>query len=180
MLAVRKANKADVPRILEIYAPYIKNTTITFEYTVPTIEEFTARFESISSEFPYYVAEDGGRVVGYAYGSRAFERAAYAWDADFSIYIDSEYFSKGIGKLLAHAVEDELRTMGYHNIYAIITGENERSLRFHEKLGYSFAGKLSKSGYKNGKWLDVYWYEKRLCPAEKPVPIKKKENGNDL
>lgn len=177
MPTLRKASPEDIERILEIYAPYITDTTITFEYTVPTLEEFTARFESIAGEFPYYVAEDEGRIAGYAYASRAFERAAYAWDADFSVYMDMEYRGHGVGKLLAAAVEEDLRKMGYHNLYAIITGENEISVRFHEKLGYTLAGRLTKSGYKSGRWLDVYWYEKRLCPPDAPKPVKKIENG---
>ena len=97
-MSIRQATVQDVPRILEIYGPYVKNTAISFEYTVPTIEDFTRRFLDITAQFPWLVWEENGVVLGYAYGSRPFERAAYQWSAEASIYLCPEACGKGIGK----------------------------------------------------------------------------------
>ena len=85
-MPIRPATVQDIPRILEIYAPYIQNTAISFEYTVPDLEEFTQRFLKITNPFPWLVWEENGTVFGYAYGSLPFERAAYQWSASASIY----------------------------------------------------------------------------------------------
>ena len=92
---IRLAAHADLPAILAIYAPYVENTTYTFEYDVPTLESFTARFDAITAQFPWLVWEDDGRVLGYAYGSAPFERAAYQWCAEVSIYLAPEIQGKG-------------------------------------------------------------------------------------
>ncbi len=170
-ITIRKATREDVPKILEIYAPYIKQTCITFEYDVPTLSEFEQRFEKTSSLYPYFVACHESEIVGYAYASRAFERAAYAWSADLSVYVAMDKRGRGIGKKLVMAIEDALYDMGICNLYAIITGENMASVNFHKKLGYTLAGTLTKSGYKMGRWHDVYFYEKRLDDINPPKSI---------
>lgn len=169
-LIIRHANNTDIPRFLEIYAPYILDTTYSFEYTVPTMESFTERFRKITSFYPWLTAELDGVVVGYAYGSRMFERAAYMWDADVSIYVEKGYHGMKIGSKLYRELEDILRKMGYCNLYAIITGENESSLMFHEKCGYTREAKMERVGCKFGRWLDVYWYVKRIRNEEPSAP----------
>lgn len=172
---IRFATREDVRRMLEIYAPYVMKTTITFEYEAPDPETFMVRFERITARYPWIVWEENGEVLGYAYADQAFSRAAYAWDADMSIYLDESVRSRGIGGRLYDCLEAMLRRRGYHNLYAIITGENTVSIRFHEKRGYERLGTLKSSGYKFGRWLDVYWYGLRLCeehrPEEAPAPF---------
>ena len=165
---IRPAKREDVPAILNIYAPYVRETTITFEYDVPEITGFYARFDSISGRYPYLVWEEGGRILGYAYADRAFARAAYAWDADLSIYLDMNERGRGVGTKLYGCLEEIMKNHGYHNLYALITGENAASVRFHESRGYGRLGVLKDSGWKFGRWLDVYWYGLRLRPAENP------------
>ena len=155
---IRRATCADVGRMLEIYAPYVRDTAISFEYQPPSPEDFRQRFENISRRYPWIVWEEDGRVLGYAYASAAFERAAYRWDADMSIYVDGEARGKGIGCALYNCLEGLLRRMGYCNLYALITADNLPSCRFHEKRGYVLQGVLKRSGYKFGKWYDVNWY----------------------
>ena len=159
---IRIATEADVPAILEIYAPYVTGTTITFEYDVPTQTEFLSRFRSITCEFPWLVWEDRGEILGYAYACRPFERAAYSWCAEPSIYLKASARGQGIGRKLYAALEELLKLQGYRVLLALITGENTASLRFHEKLGYTFAGELKACGCKFGKWLSVFWMEKHL------------------
>ena len=122
---IRIAAKADIPAILDIYAPYILNTTATFEYTVPSLEEFTARFENVTSQFPWLVWEENGTVLGYAYGSAPFERAAYRWCAEVSIYLAPEIQGIGIGRKLYAALEAFLKLQGYKIIFSLCFFQNQ-------------------------------------------------------
>lgn len=178
---IREAREADVPAILEIYAPYIRKTTITFEYEVPGLSEFTQRFREVTKLFPWLVYEEDGVILGYAYASRPFARAAYAWCAEPSIYLRQDARGRHIGKKLYAALEELLRLLGYRVSYAIITGENERSLAFHRRLGYSDCGLFRRCGLKFGRWLDGYWLEKRLNSVEIPsnTPIDWPEFSKD-
>lgn len=169
---LRNAVLADVPAILEIYRPYILHTAITFEYEVPTLEAFTQRFLRITGDFPWLVWEENGEILGYAYGSKAFERAAYQWDADLSIYLRQDCRGRGIGKLLYRELEAQLQKLGYHVLYGIVTSDNTDSCRFHQALGYREIARMERTGFKFGRWYDVTWFEKRLqdgTPAHPPL-----------
>ena len=169
-LSFRPATPADIPAILSLYAPFVQNTTVTFEYEVPSLDAFRQRFLRITRNFPWYVCEDAGGVIGYAYADHAFERAAFAWDADLSVYIHPDYHHRGIGSKFYQLLESDLEAKGYHNLYALITGENDKSRLFHEALGFVLLGTLPATGFKHGKWLSLYWYGKRLRPIdEKPT-----------
>ncbi len=166
---IRIATEKDIPQMLAIYAPYVENTTYSFEYTPPTLEQFTQRFVKYTAQCPWLVWEEDGQVVGYAYGSLPFERAAYAWCAEVSIYIALEAQGRGIGKKLYAAVEEILWRQGYRIIYALITSENEGSLRFHEKIGYTYCAQFPDCGIKFGRSLGVIWMEKKAKSVEVPT-----------
>lgn len=174
-MAIRQATLQDVPRILDIYAPYVENTAISFEYTVPTLEEFTQRFLGITAQFPWLVWEENGTVLGYAYGSLPFERAAFQWSAEASIYLCPEACGKGIGKQLYAALEQLLQAQGYRKVYVIITTANAPSVAFHEAVGYRHTATMPDCGYKLGKWYGTVWMEKDLnnwdTPPHQPIPI---------
>lgn len=176
-MSIRLATAQDVPRILEIYGPYVKNTAVSFEYTVPDLEEFTKRFSEITAQFPWLVWEENGTVLGYAYGSLPFKRAAYQWSAEVSIYLCPEACGKGIGKRLYAALEQLLQRQGYRKVYAIITSDNEPSVAFHRAVGYRHTATMPGCGYKLGKWLGIIWMEKELntydAPPREPIPIHK-------
>ena len=170
---IRIAEERDVPEILAIYAPYVLTTTYTFEYDVPTEEAFLQRFRTITAQFPWLVWEENGAVLGYAYGSAPFERAAYRWCAEISVYLKPEARGKGIGTHLYKALEAILTYQGYRLVYAIITSENAASMAFHEKMGYKLEAKFQNCGYKFGRWLSVAWMEKELkvvgFPSNPPI-----------
>ena len=159
---IRLATESDVPEMLALYAPYILTTTYTFEYEVPPEEEFLARFRGITARFPWLVWEENGKILGYAYGSLPFERAAYSWCAEDSLYLLPEAKRKGIGTKLLACLEKLLALQGYQKVYAIITAENTVSLDFHRKNGYLCTAAFPKCGYKFGRWLGVAWMEKEL------------------
>ena len=171
---IRIATEADVPQILAIYAPYILNTTYTFEYDVPTESEFLQRFRTLTARFPWIVWEEDGRILGYAYGSAPFERAAYGWCAEDSLYLLPEARGKGIGTYLLTALEELLFYQGYQRIYALITAENKLSIAFHKKCGYTLRGELPDAGIKFGRRIGVVWMDKAVdfvdIPSSFPRP----------
>ncbi len=180
-MSIRLATVQDLPRILEIYGPYVKNTAISFEYEIPALQAFTERFWGITAQFPWLVWEEDGMVLGYAYGSKPFERAAYQWSAEASIYLCPEACGKGIGKKLYAALEDLLQAQGYRKVYAIITTANEASVAFHRAVGYRHTAIMPGCGYKFGQWYGTVWMEKDLntwdAPPREPVPIHRLSEG---
>ena len=172
---IRFAREEDLPRILQIYAPYILESTASFEYTVPTLEEFTLRFRQITAQFPWLVYEENGQVLGYAYGSLAFQRAAYHWSAESSVYLDPNAQGRGIGRRLYEVLEYLLQQQGYRKVYAIVTSENEGSLAFHKAVGYTFVAHMPQIGIKFDRLLGITWLEKCLktgdLPSKFPKPI---------
>ncbi|WP_125588088.1 GNAT family N-acetyltransferase [Companilactobacillus jidongensis] len=162
MIKIRSAMESDVQALLDIYKPYVLKTDITFEYDVPSIEEFTKRIRSISQVYPYLIAEEDGQILGYAYASKYNDRAAYDWTAETSIYLDSESKGKGIGGMLYQSLEADLTKQGIVNLFACITGNNQGSVNFHKKMGYSDMGRFEKAGFKFGNWLDIIWMQKTL------------------
>lgn len=167
-MSIRLAVVQDVPRILEIYAPYIEHTAISFEYTVPSLEAFTQRFLGITAHFPWLVWEENGEILGYAYGSRPFERAAYQWCAEASVYLCPEAKGKGIGKKLYAELEQRLQQQGYKKVYAIITTANSDSVAFHRAVGYRHTATFENCGYKFGTWYGTIWMEKELNTWDTP------------
>ena len=130
-MSIRLAAETDLPRILAIYAPYVEHTTISFEYTPPTPDEFRQRFLKITARFPWLVWEEQGEILGYAYACAPFERAAYQWCCEPSIYLRPDAQGRGIGRKLYTALEELMKLQGYRNVYAIITAANETSVAFH-------------------------------------------------
>ena len=173
---IRLATEKDVPEILEIYAPYVENTTVTFEYDVPCRRSFLQRFYEITAQFPWLVYEEAGKVLGYAYASRPWGRAAYSWNAEISIYLHPDIHGRGIGRKLCAALEHLLKLQGYRIIYSVITSDNLGSIAFHKKIGYKYLTEFPGCGHKFGRVLGTVWLEKRVdfveYPHEFPVPCR--------
>lgn len=165
---IRTAAPADAPQLLHIYAPYVKNTSVTFEYEVPTVEEFSERIRHTLTRYPYLVAEDGEILLGYAYASVFKERAAYGWSVETSIYVRNDMKHKGIGKILYTSLEKSLTRQNVCNLCACIAYPNPASIAFHESFGYKTVGHFHASGFKQDVWSDMIWMEKELCPHTIP------------
>ena len=163
MTVIRKIGKpGDCEACLEIYNYYIKNSTATFEEEPFSLDSYSRRIEKITEKYPFFVAENDGKVIGFAYLAEFNDRSAYRFTADLSIYLSHSEISRGVGGMLLSAVETAGKEIGIKHIISIITGENEKSLRFHEKHGFVQRGELVDVGYKFGKILSVYYYQKTL------------------
>jgi len=186
---IRPATEQDVPEILSIYAPYIENSTVTFEYDVPCLREFMQRFQDITAQYPWLVWEEEGQILGYAYACAPYTRAAFSWCAEPAIYLRPEAKGRGIGRKLYTALEAILVHQGYQVLYALITSENMESIGFHRKMNYEEKVVFPNCGYKFGRWLGLIWMEKRIkivhSPSSFPTPWKAivqdvKRNSNIL
>ena len=169
--AIRLAAACDAAALLDIYAPYITDTAITFEYEVPAAEEFAARIQETLATHPYLVCERDGVPVGYAYAHRIRERAAYDWAAELSIYLAPAAQGQGVGTALYQCLTDLLVLQHLRVLYGCVTLPNEKSRRLHEKLGFSLVGVWHGSGWKQNGWHDVGWFEKRVGACCTPPPV---------
>lgn len=162
MIEVRNAQVEDAANLVAIYAPYVEKTAITFETQVPTVEDFKNRIKKTMKKFPYLVAIEEGQIVGYAYASTYYARAAYDWTVELSVYVQKEARGKGVGTLLYTALEEELTARGFKNFLACIALPNPASIALHEKRGYEQVAHFKKVGYKFGTWHDIVWLQKSL------------------
>lgn len=170
-ILLRPVRESDVSALLSIYSQYIE-TNITFEYDLPSQEEFLHRIRETTAVYPWLVCEKYGRIVGYAYAHLYKERAAYAWDVELSVYTSREAQGMGIGRRLYGALLALLALQGVYTAYGRVTHPNEKSERLHEVMGFSKVGEEHGTGFKNGVWMDLTVYEKRLSPHDgAPRPI---------
>ena len=168
-ITIRTAALGDAAALLAIYAPYVEQTAITFEYEVPSLEEFRGRIAHTLRRYPYLVAEENGEILGYAYTGPFGERAAYSWAVETSIYLRQDVRGRGLGKRLYQALEDVSRAQHVQSLYACIAYPDAadahlsgNSVAFHTHLGYTTVGRFPHCGYKFGTWYNMTWMEKTL------------------
>jgi L-amino acid N-acyltransferase YncA len=174
MNTIRLARPSDAISILDIYAPYILNTSFTFETEVPPNEAFAKRIISYLEDWPWLVCEIDGVLAGYAYATRHRERAAYQWCVESSVYVRDNFQQKGVAGTLYNALFEILKYQGCRNVYAGITLPNDKSVAFHKKFGFTWIADYKDVGYKLGKWNTVSWWQLQLNDySENPVaPMK--------
>lgn len=156
---IRRVTEADASRIAEIYNHYVLQTSISFETETVTGDEMLRRIRVLSSEFPYFVYEADGVVEGYCYVHRWKERAAYRNTLETTVYMAHGCEHRGWGRELMQKLIDECRMMGYHSLIACITADNEPSIRFHRRLGFTQVSHYREVGRKFNRWLDVCDYQ---------------------
>lgn len=166
-MTIRVARVEDAEEILKIYGPYVEKTAISFEYEVPSVEEFKNRISNTLKKYPYLVAEENNEITGYCYLSPFKTRAAYDYSVETTIYIREDLKGKGIGKSLYNKLEEYAKMQNIKNLNACIaTCETEdetlsnASSRFHEHLGYRLVGEFRNCGYKFDRWYNMVWMEK--------------------
>lgn len=166
---VRPAELADVGSILRIYAPYVTDTSITFELEVPSREDLWHRMAA-QPRLPWLVAETESGIVGYAYAYPHSDRLAYRWAVNCSVYVTQSHHGRGVGRLLYGRLLDELRGLGYVSVMARITLPNEPSVHLHESVGFTAVGVLEGVGFKGGRWHDVGWWDLRIGSGRSDHP----------
>lgn len=172
-MIIRIAVPGDAPEVQRIYAPYVLYSSISFELEVPTVDEISSRITNTLESHVWLIAEENGRLLGYAYASKHRERPAYQWSADVSVYLEEKAQGKGLGKKLYQALFEILRLQGFFKCFAGIALPNDKSIRLHEAFGFLFLGQYCQVGYKNGCWYDVGWWEKTLRqPEVNPLATK--------
>ena len=170
-MELRIASAEDSAALLAIYEPYIE-TAVTFEYTLPSIQEFAGRIVETMAGYPYLVCQEAGQILGYAYARRAQARAAYQWNAELSVYMAPAHTGRGLGGALYRALLDLLRMQGVKTAYGVVAQPNPHSEALHLRLGFAVLGTCRKAGYKCGAWHDVIWFEKELAPhGNGPAPL---------
>lgn len=175
-MEIRVATEDDAAGALAVYAQYI-NTSVTFEYELPSLEEFSRRISNTLENHPYLVCMEAGKLCGYAYAHQLKEREAYQWSAELSIYLDSAMTSRGMGKALYTLLIEILKRQGIRTVYGCVTMPNPRSEKLHEKLGFRLLGIFHNAGFKNNEWHDTAWFEKNIAdcnvPPEKRIPFSR-------
>lgn len=171
----RLATIDDAPAIAAIYAPYVRDTIVSFETEAPDADEIAARIARLGAQYPWLAAWSDGRVVGYAYACENRSRLAYRWSVDAAVYLDPSAQRKGIGSALYRRLFALLRAQGYVNAFGGISLPNAASVALHEAMGFRLIGVYRSVGYKLGAWRDVGWWQLALCepprsPAE-PIAI---------
>ncbi|HET9430688.1 MAG TPA: arsinothricin resistance N-acetyltransferase ArsN1 family B [Chitinophagaceae bacterium] len=168
---IRLATPGDAPGILDIYAPYVRETSITFETEPPALDAFTSRIMNCLQNYPWLVYENEGKIAGYAYAMRHRERTAYQWSVECSVYIHNDYHRKGIATALYTTLLSLLTRQGFTNVYAVINLPNDRSVALHEKLGFRYFATFEKVGFKLGEWKNVGWWRLQVNEyAAQPSP----------
>jgi phosphinothricin acetyltransferase len=182
-VTIRMASPEDAEELLAIYAPYVEQTAVTYEYDVPAVEEFAARIERTLERYPYLAAVRDGEILGYAYAGRLHERSAYDWSVELSIYVKWDVRGQGIGKKLYQALEQALVQQGIVHAAACIAYPEQEdeyltfdSVRFHEKMGYTMVGQFHGCAYKFNRWYGMAWMEKQIGRhLEEQPPVRWRE-----
>lgn len=164
---IRDVLEKDTERLVEIYSYYVKETAVSFEYDVPSIDEFTNRIKTVTKKYPYLVYEDNGKIYGYAYATAYSGREAYNWTVTTSIYLDKDWRRKGIGTALYVELEKKLSEQGIVNTLAgvaYVDKEDEflthDSFEFHKNRGYEQVAHMPRVGKKFDRWYDLLWMQK--------------------
>lgn len=168
---IRPATAADAREILDIYAPYVESSPVTFEVAVPPLDEFTARVEGLARRYAWLVYEIDGRIVGYAHSAPHRAREGYKWSTDVAIYVRPEAQRRGVARALYERLFAEMKARGFRNLFAGVALPNPASVGLHESLGFIPIGVYRKVGWKLGRWIDVGWWQKEIGPYDDaPVP----------
>jgi phosphinothricin acetyltransferase len=159
-MTVRPATRADLQGILDIYNDAVLTTTATYDYEPRTLEHRAAWFEEhAKQDYAVFVAEEGGRIIGWSALNPYHARMGYRFTTENSVYVAADQRGKGVGKLLLEPLIGAARKRGLHAIIAAIDADNEASIRLHARFGFEKVGHFKRVGFKFNRWLDVVYME---------------------
>jgi L-amino acid N-acyltransferase YncA len=159
---VRHAELRDAASCAAIYAPFVSGNWVSFELEPPDAAAMAERIARYGASHGWLVAEAGGAVAGYAYGSPHRDRAAYASSCDVAVYVDPACARNGIGRALYAELLPLLAAKGFHAAFAGIALPNEGSVGLHAAMGFTPVGIYHEVGWKLGGWRDVGWWQRLL------------------
>jgi len=172
---IRLATEDDAPAIAAIYAPYVRDTAISFELEPPEASDFRTKIRDVLKLAPWLVREDDGIVVGYAYASSFRPRRAYRFTVESSVYVRGDTRGRGVGRSLYEELMRRLEAQGFKRVIGGMTVPNAASAALHAALGFERVGVFHEVGFKFGRWHDVEFWEKQLAPLEEaprePLPV---------
>jgi phosphinothricin acetyltransferase len=159
---IRLAGEDDAAALAAIYRPYVEDSRISFEESAPDAAEMARRMRG--DLYPWLLAEDEGRTLGYAASSAFRPRPAYRWVVETGLYLAADAQGRGIGRALLSELLDLLTRQGFVSAVGAIALPNDASVALHEKLGFTRSGTYRKVGFKLGEWIDVGLWQKDLAP----------------
>ncbi|HEY5565233.1 MAG TPA: GNAT family N-acetyltransferase [Rhodothermia bacterium] len=174
-LIIRLATLDDAAPMLEIYAPLVAETAVTFEFEAPTLQQFKARMAEIQARYPWLVSDRNGRIAGFAYAGPHRARPAYQWSVEVSVYVHTDFRRLGVARTLYLKLLELLRTQGYHSAYAGITLPNDASEALHRSVGFEPVGVYKAAGFKLGRWHGAVWYQRQIndrLPDDPTPPLR--------
>jgi phosphinothricin acetyltransferase len=171
-LIVRGAGEADATAVAAIYSHHVLHGLGTFEETPPSEAEIEGRIAAVLEQgLPYLVAEDAGRVLGFAYAAPFRPRAAYRYTVEDSVYIDPAFIGKGVGKALVAQVIRSCEALSLRQMVAVIgDSANAGSIGLHRSLGFTQSGVGRAFGFKHGRWVDIVWMQRALNAGDASLP----------
>src|SRR5215510_9430458 len=163
-IQIRAATKTDIAAITEIYAHHVLYGTGSFEIEPPDAEEMSRRMvDIISRGLPYFVAEDGSTLIGYAYAALYRTRNAYRFTLEDSVYVHHAHMGRGVGAALLARLIPACKEWGCRQLVAVIgDSQNTASVKVHEKLGFQHSGVLRDVGFKFDRWIDTVFMQLQL------------------
>lgn len=169
---IRLATEADAEQMLGIYAPVVRDTTISFEIEPPSLSEFRSRVRAVTDRMPWLVCDIRGEIAGYAYATPFKTRAGYRWSCDLTVYVHPNHHRQGVGRALYTTLFKCLVAQGYCVAVATITIPNPASIALHESMGMRRVGAYEHIGHKFGEWLDdgVWQIELQSLPPNPTTP----------
>ncbi|MCL2136601.1 MAG: N-acetyltransferase family protein [Coriobacteriia bacterium] len=168
-LGIRLASPADAQGVLDVFAPYVRDTTVTFLSIVPSVEEYEAKITQILKLYPFLVCTNNDKVVGFAYASEMRSNDGYRWNVELSVYMDGGFQRRGMATALYTALFQILKIQGFVNLYAVIAVPNDASVALHKHFGFREVAVFENTGFKFGEWRDTVWMHHRLEGAIDPL-----------
>lgn len=161
---IRPVQESDWPAVYAIYTWYVLHSDWNFEWEPRSFEDFVQSQKAFCKDYPYYVAEHDGHIIGYGLAHAAFSRISYQFDAELTIYFQPGPHY-GLPVQMLEQICADLKEQNVHWLIGCITAENEVSIRFHQRHGFVFQGELPEAGWKNGQFHGVVWYGREICPS---------------